>query len=72
MLAGKYDDLKVFTGLIEAMVMVKDRKDRGVGLQNFAYPPDYDEFINIVKIHSPRAFRFLSKYLPARTERSYR
>jgi len=40
--AGKYDDLKVFTGLVEAMVMVKDREERGVGLQNFSYPPDYD------------------------------
>ncbi|KAF7972553.1 hypothetical protein HWV62_17764 [Athelia sp. TMB] len=71
-LAGKYDDLKVFTGLVEAMVSKVDREDRGVGMQNFSYPPAYDEFIHVVNIHSPRAHRFLAQHLPARTQRSYR
>lgn len=54
------------------MVSKLDRDERGVGLQNFHYPPAYDEFVHIVKIHSPRAHRYLSKHLPARTQRSYR
>lgn len=72
MLAGKYKDLDVFTGLVEVMVSKLDREERGVGLQNFHYPPAYDEFIHIINIHSPRAHRHLAKYLPTRTERSYR
>jgi len=71
-LSGKYKDLKVFTGLVEAMVSKTDREERGIGMQNFHYPPAYDEFIHIVNIHSPRAHRFLAEHLPARTERSYR
>ncbi|KAF7970334.1 hypothetical protein HWV62_24362 [Athelia sp. TMB] len=71
-LGGKYKDLKVFTGLVEAMVMKTDREERGVGMQNFKYPPEYDEFIHVLNIHSPRAHRFLCEHLAARTERSYR
>ncbi|KAH7904197.1 hypothetical protein BJ138DRAFT_1107029, partial [Hygrophoropsis aurantiaca] len=71
-LSGKYKDLKVFTGLVEAMVSRQDREDRGVGMQNFKYAPAWDEFAHIMKIHSPRAFRFLSQHLPARSERSFR
>ena len=72
MLSGKYKDLEVFTGLVEAMVSKVDREEQGVGLQNFHYLPVYDEFVHIVKVHSPRAHHFLSKHLPTRTESSYR
>lgn len=57
---------------MEAFVTKLDREEWGVGMQNFRYNPAYDEFIHILKIHSPRAHRFLSQHLPARTERSYR
>ncbi|KIJ10894.1 hypothetical protein PAXINDRAFT_157495 [Paxillus involutus ATCC 200175] len=71
-LQGKYKDLKVFTGLVEAMVSKLDRETRGVGLQNFSYSPAWDEFAHILKIHSPRAYRHMTRYLPARSERSFR
>ncbi|EEB98037.1 hypothetical protein MPER_02529 [Moniliophthora perniciosa FA553] len=54
------------------MVQKIDRKERGVGMQNFQYAPAWDEFVHIVKIHSPRAHRFLSQHFPARTERKIR
>lgn len=71
-LSGKYEDTNVFGGLVHAMMTKLDREERGVGMQNFCYPPAYDEFMHIVNIHSPRAHRFLKAYLPARTHRSIR
>lgn len=61
-LPGKFKDLKVFLGLVEAIVSKMDREDQGVGMQNFSYPPAYDEFIHVVNIHSPRAHRFLTAF----------
>ncbi|KAJ6621927.1 hypothetical protein B0H10DRAFT_1910305 [Mycena sp. CBHHK59/15] len=54
-LQGKYTDFKVFGGLVEAMIQKVDRLERGVGMQNFKYPPAWDEMAHIVNIHSPRA-----------------
>lgn len=71
-LSGKYDDTNVFGGLVQAMMSKLDRDERGVGMQNFQYPPAYDEFMHIVDIKSPSAHDFLSDYLPARTHRSIR
>lgn len=71
-LRGDYENLEVFTGLVEAMVSKQQRVKEGKGMQNSTYPPDYDEFLHIVSIHSPKAYRFLSQHLPARTERNYR
>ncbi|KII84575.1 hypothetical protein PLICRDRAFT_167537 [Plicaturopsis crispa FD-325 SS-3] len=71
-LAGKFDNAEVFTGLVEAMVQKLDREERSVGMQNFKYAPAYEEFIHIVKIHSPRAHRFLMQHLQAPAARSLR
>ncbi|KAG1831168.1 hypothetical protein DFJ58DRAFT_824142 [Suillus subalutaceus] len=54
------------------MVTKLDREERGVGMQNFKYAPSWDEFANVLRIHSPQALQFLSKHLPVRTERSFR
>ncbi|KAK7023575.1 hypothetical protein VNI00_016661 [Paramarasmius palmivorus] len=54
------------------MVQKIDQKERGVGMQNFQYAPAWDEFIHIVKIHSPQAYRFLAQQFPARMERQIR
>lgn len=62
----------MFIGLVEAMVMKMDREERDVGMQNFKYPPEYDEFIHVLSIHCPRAHRFLREHLAACTKRSYR
>ncbi|KAJ7504710.1 hypothetical protein B0H11DRAFT_1709383 [Mycena galericulata] len=71
-LQGKYDDFKVFGGLVEAMVQKADRIERGMGMQNFKYPPAWDEMTHIVNIHSPRAAKAFREHLPIRTHRSFR
>ena len=49
-----------------------DKTKRGVGLQNFKYAPAWDELCHIIYIVSPRAYRILRSYFPARTPRSFR
>ena len=66
-LAGKFAGHKVFTGLISAMVTKIDKEEHGVGMQNFAYAPAWDEFVHIISIHSPRAYKFLSEHPPTRS-----
>ncbi|KAF9061584.1 hypothetical protein BDP27DRAFT_1182177, partial [Rhodocollybia butyracea] len=46
-IAGKYDDCGVFLGLLDAMVKKQDKEERGVGMQNFQYRPDWDQFMHI-------------------------
>ncbi|KAF9784786.1 hypothetical protein BJ322DRAFT_1196341 [Thelephora terrestris] len=70
-LSGKIKN-KVFNGLLEAMCTDLDKTKRGVGLQNFKYAPAWDELCHIIYIVSPRAYRILRSYFPARTPRSFR
>ncbi|KAJ3965299.1 hypothetical protein EV361DRAFT_955152 [Lentinula raphanica] len=71
-LEGKYKGNDVFLGLVQAMVQKVDHEERGVGMQNFTYAPAYDEFIQIVGIHSPRVHQFLSQHFPARSRANIR
>ncbi|KAJ7143457.1 hypothetical protein C8R46DRAFT_1316074, partial [Mycena filopes] len=71
-LQGKYSDDKVFAGLVEAMVQKHDRIERGVGMQNFKYPPAWEEMAHIVNIHSPRAAKALRQHIPLPTQRNFR
>ncbi|KAF7324216.1 hypothetical protein MSAN_02534100 [Mycena sanguinolenta] len=71
-LQGKFKDFKVFSGLIEAMLDKVDRIERGVGMQNFKFPPSWDELTHIINIHSPRAAKYLREHLPVRSQRSFR
>jgi len=64
---GKYDNSAVFLGLICAMVTKVDKEEHGVGMQNFAYAPAWDEFVHIISIHHPRAHKFLSEHFAAWT-----
>ncbi|KAJ7255123.1 hypothetical protein B0H12DRAFT_1071051 [Mycena haematopus] len=68
--SGKFKDDKVFTGIIQAKVMAKDREIRGKGLQNFKYDSDMDAVFGLVHTISPRAYRELGKHFPLRSERS--
>jgi hypothetical protein len=70
-LSGKYQNHKVFTGLVDAMVQARDREERGVGLQNFEYTPALDEFAHICAITSPKAYRMLQREFPLRSLRSF-
>ncbi|THH21626.1 hypothetical protein EUX98_g8318 [Antrodiella citrinella] len=48
------------------------RAENSKGMQGFQYPPAYDEFMEIVNIHSPRAYRYLTQQIPSRSQRSFR
>jgi hypothetical protein len=63
---------EVFHGLVEAVVTKYDKEKRGKGLQNFKYPPAWDELSHIIDTLSPTAARSLSEFLPMRTHRSFR
>ncbi|KAI1783947.1 hypothetical protein LXA43DRAFT_902571 [Ganoderma leucocontextum] len=68
-LDGSFQD-HIFTGLVEAVMVKKDKLERGVGMQNFKFAPAYDEFLHIINAHSPKAYRFFRQHLPGRTQRS--
>ncbi|KAJ3765163.1 hypothetical protein FB446DRAFT_795330 [Lentinula raphanica] len=70
-ISGKFDDEGVFLGLIDAMVQKNDKEQRGVGMQNFRYTPEWDQFMHIVSIHSPRTYEFIRSKFPGRTKRSF-
>jgi hypothetical protein len=70
-LEGKFKDRKVFTQLVDAMVNVQDREERGVGLQNFRHTPELDEFAHMCAIISPEAYRMLRREFPLRTIRGF-
>lgn len=60
---GEYDDKLVFLTMIQATIMAHDRKPRGVGLQNMAYLPIYDEFTQMVALASPRTYKFFAPHI---------
>lgn len=60
----------IFMGLVEAMAVQHDKCERGVGMQNFKYAPAYTEFMHLIYIYSPKTYRFITRYLPAHSERS--
>ena len=59
---GDYNGHKAFLGLIHAMVQKVNCEQHGVGMQNFAYAPAWDEFVGI---HSLRAHKFLASHFQA-------
>ena len=63
---------EVFNGLLEVMCTDLEKTNRGVGLQNFKNTPAWDELCHIIYIVSPRAYRVLRDYFPARTQWSFR
>ncbi|TDL15221.1 hypothetical protein BD410DRAFT_809111 [Rickenella mellea] len=69
---GKYKNREVFTGLVKAMVVVQERQERGVGMQNFEYAPALDEFAHAMATISPQTYRFFSKEFQVRGERSFK
>ncbi|KAK1222121.1 hypothetical protein PQX77_015048 [Marasmius sp. AFHP31] len=71
MLKGKYKD-EHLAGLIEALVIRRDREQRGVGLQGIQYPPAWDELCHLIQVSSPKTYRLLQNYFPMRSERSWR
>ncbi|KAF9039552.1 hypothetical protein BDP27DRAFT_1435279 [Rhodocollybia butyracea] len=50
------------------MVQKQDQDKHGVGMQNFQYHPDWDRFMHIASIHSPKMHEFIRKHFPGRTK----
>ncbi|THH16946.1 hypothetical protein EW146_g3772 [Bondarzewia mesenterica] len=54
---------KFFVDLVKTMVLKKDKKLCGVGMQGFKYAPDVLEFAHIISVHSPRAYQSIRELL---------
>ncbi|KAF9779588.1 hypothetical protein BJ322DRAFT_1167867 [Thelephora terrestris] len=55
---GKFQDNKVFLGLIEAMVGKSDQQERKVGNQNFRYTKEVVDFSQLIMTISPQSCNF--------------
>ena len=62
-LAGKYKGDDLFVSVLQAMVLKRDKQERGVGIQNFKYTPDLIKFAHIIHTHSPKAYEFPRDHL---------
>jgi hypothetical protein len=60
-LKGKYNVNNICTGLVEVMVLSRECKDAGKGMQNFEYMPALDEFAHHCAITTPEAYKLLQK-----------
>lgn len=60
---GKYDDNRVFLGLIEAMAGKADRREQNVGNQNFQYPKGVVDFSQLIMTISPQSYRYMQSQL---------
>ncbi|KAE9384212.1 hypothetical protein BT96DRAFT_842584, partial [Gymnopus androsaceus JB14] len=67
---GRYEGMKVLTGLIETAMVVEDRQNRGKGLQNMHYPIETDQFMITLALTSTRAYNLIQQELGGRTLRS--
>ena len=68
-LSGKYQNT-VFPGMIAAFVTLEDKKERGVGKQNFQYAPGFKEFMLILHSHGLHMYEFVAKHIPIMEDRS--
>jgi hypothetical protein len=69
---GDYQDRPIFTELVDAMVQLREREERGVGLQNFRYGHALSRWAEECFILSPKVYGTLRKALPLRTARNAR
>ncbi|GMF20966.1 unnamed protein product [Phytophthora fragariaefolia] len=68
-LAGDFDNHPALLGLTEAMVRLKDKEQRGVGLQNMTYSDLLDTFMRSLAELSPEACELFQKHLGGRKQR---
>ncbi|KAE9134061.1 hypothetical protein PF006_g14907 [Phytophthora fragariae] len=62
-LSGDFDTHPALLGLTEAMVRLKDKEQRGVGLQNMTYSDLLDTFMRSLADLSPEACELFQKHL---------
>ncbi|CAI5724217.1 hypothetical protein KXD40_001015 [Peronospora effusa] len=68
-LSGVFDTHPALLGLTEAMVRLKDKEQRGVGLQNMTYSNLLDTFMRSLADLSPDACELFQKHLGGRKQR---
>ncbi|KAE8907726.1 hypothetical protein PF003_g8433 [Phytophthora fragariae] len=68
-LSGDFDTHPALLGLTEAMVRLKDKEQRGVGLQNMTYSDLLDTFMRSLADLSPEACELFQKHLGGRKQR---
>ncbi|KAL3672170.1 hypothetical protein V7S43_002833 [Phytophthora oleae] len=68
-LSGDFDSHPALLGLTEAMVRLKDKEQRGVGLQNMTYSDLLDSFMRSLTELSPEACEFFQRHLGGRKQR---
>ena len=66
---GKYDNDRVFIGLLEAMVGEADLKERNVGNQNVQYTKEVVDFSQLIMTISPQSCRCMQPQLQLPTIR---
>lgn len=71
-LSGEYRGDDLFGTLLQAVVVKRDKEQRGVGMQNFKYAPDLVEFAHIVQTHSSQAYKSLQEFFPVPDIRTLR
>jgi hypothetical protein len=67
---GQFKNNQVFLGLVESTQLGLERNVRGVGLQNFKYPPAFQEWCALIHSLSPRAYRNMAQHIRVESERS--
>lgn len=61
-IAGEYNDQQVLLELVQATEQLKDRKERGVGKQNFYYGPALREVFSKAATMCPQVYNLLSQH----------
>ncbi|KAJ7839111.1 hypothetical protein B0H14DRAFT_3458876 [Mycena olivaceomarginata] len=67
---GRYKDNQVLLGLVETMQLATERRIRGVGMQNFKYPPAFREWGALIRMCSPRTYRNIAQEFRMESEHS--
>ena len=69
--AGRFNDKKVFMDLVHVLVVDAERLEKGRGLQNMKYPPAFDDWCHELLCIRPEAYRSFRLQFAGRTERSF-
>ncbi|KAJ0411740.1 hypothetical protein ATCC90586_006699 [Pythium insidiosum] len=65
---GLFDSHPAYLGLVEAMMVLKDKERRGVGRQNMSYSEQLDAFMRTLSDVSPEACDFFQHHLGGRKQ----
>ncbi|GLE03030.1 hypothetical protein PINS_up011909 [Pythium insidiosum] len=66
---GLFDSHPAYLGLVEAMIVLKDKERRGVGRQNMSYSEQLDAFMRTLSDVSPEACDLFQHHLGGRKQK---